>query len=271
MKRLILCLCLVILALIALTASISSPDGISWVQAQESEMPTVLITGSNRGIGFELTRQYAVRGWKVIATCRQPESAEELKALADQYSNVTIEQMDVLDHDMIDQLAKKYEGEPIDVLLSNAGIDGGSDNQMFGRLNYDVFNDVMVTNALAPLKIAEAFIEHVAASDQKKIMTVTSFMGSIGKNRGGMYFYRSSKSAANQLLKTLSIDVRDRGIIVGILDPGAIATDMTKNSRIPSPLLPPEVGASGMIEMIENFTLDRTGTFIRYNGEELPW
>ena len=238
--------------------------------AQE-QAPTVLITGSNRGIGFEFVRQYATKGWNVIATCRHPETAEDLKTLAAQYPNVTIERLDVLDHAMIDALAEKYESTPIDVLLSNAGIDGGDDNQIFGNINYDVFNDVMWTNALAPLKIAEAFIDHVAMSDQKKIMTVTSFMGSITRNRGGMYFYRSSKTAANQLLRTLATDVADRGVIVGMFNPGAIATGMTKDSKIPHPLLPPKVGVSGMIELIDNFTLEMTGSFFQYTGEEIPW
>lgn len=237
----------------------------------QDQAPTVLITGSNRGIGFEFVRQYATKGWTVIATCRHPEAAEDLKTLAAQYPNITIERLDVLDHAMIDELAEKYESTPIDVLLSNAGIDGGDDNQIFGSINYDVFNDVMWTNALAPLKIAEAFIDHVAMSDQKKIMTVTSFMGSITRNRGGMYFYRSSKTAANQLLKTLATDVADRGIIVGMFNPGAIATGMTKDSKIPHPLLPPEVGVSGMIELINNFTPEMTGSFFQYTGEEIPW
>ena len=91
----------------------------------QGQTPTVLITGSNRGIGFEFVHQYATKGWNVIATCRHPETAEDLKILAAQYPNVTIERLDVLDHAMIDALAEKYESTPIDVLLSNAGIDGG--------------------------------------------------------------------------------------------------------------------------------------------------
>ena len=130
---------------------------------------TVLITGANRGIGFEFARQYAELGWTVIATCRSPATAENLNALAASHENVTVEALDVNDHEAIDALAKKYSETAIDVLLNNAGMLGDTGGQnVFGQIDYAVMEQVYRTNTLGPIKMAEAFVEHVAASDQKR-------------------------------------------------------------------------------------------------------
>ncbi len=243
-----------------------------------ADAPTILITGSNRGMGLEFARQFAEKEWNVIATCRDPSAADALNALAAETENVSVEELDVLDHAQIDALTLKYQGQPIDVLLSNAGFLGGFENQMFGRLNYEVFNAIMRTNALGPLKLAEAFVDNVAASDQKKIMTVSSTAGSFVHpeiNMGGRPFYRSSKSATNMIMHSLSKDLAGREIIVGILSPPLTRNDEIRKAEeergIKLPAVEPEDTVRGLIEVIEGFTLEQSGSFINYKGEEEPW
>ena len=168
----------------------------------EDETGIVLITGSNRGIGLEFAKQYLERGWTVIATARKPEKAEDLKQLGIQYPDrLSIHQLDVTDNERIDELAKELEDQPIDLLLNNAGISGYIPDQIFGRLDYDSFEQVLAVNTVAPLKMAEAFYTHIKSSNLKKIVSVSSSEGSIGgaydDESGRMYFYRSSKSALN--------------------------------------------------------------------------
>lgn len=240
----------------------------------ESALTTVLVTGANRGLGLHFTQQYAERGCRVIATCRNPEAAAELNALAALNPNVLVERLDVLDHAAIDELAARYVNMPIDVLLNNAGIGGGTENQLFGRLNYEVFYEVMAVNAIGPLKMCEAFREHVKASALKKMITVSSSQGSISSVTMPMlYWYRSSKSAVNMMMTNLALQVKRRGIIVGLVTPGATATDFIdprfrkaiKNIREPA------IAAADMIRNIDRFTLENSGTFFNYDGEIIPW
>ena len=233
--------------------------------------PTVFITGSSRGIGLELARQYAARGWTVIATCRTPGTAADLQAVASAHDSVVIERLDVLDFARIDELAEQYRGTPIDVLINNAGIGGGAQNQIYGKINYDVFEDVMNVNVKAPLKIAEAFINHVAESDHKKIMTISSSEGSIGMTGGPgrNYFYKPSKTAVNMIMHNLSKAVAGKGVIVGMINPGAVATDFMKG--VPMYLMPPEESVIQVIRVIDSYTIETSGRFMNYNGEELAW
>jgi len=242
-----------------------------WAGGHETQVtPTVLVTGANRGIGFEFAKQYAERGWNVIATARKPSKADDLKALADQYDGITIETLDVTKDKQIERLAKKYEGQPIDILINNAGIGGGGENQFFGRLKYDVFEDVMAVNALGPIKMAEAFLPHVETSTQKKIMTVSSSQGSVTQvNVGMLYFYRASKSAVNMMMRNLSFQLKGRGITVGMVAPGATDTDFMKGVKIP--LGKPSERVAGMIAVIDDMDIEKTGSFIEWTGNELPW
>jgi NAD(P)-dependent dehydrogenase (short-subunit alcohol dehydrogenase family) len=242
----------------------------------DPEAPTVLITGSNRGIGLEFTRQYAALGWNVIATCRRPAEADVLSGLTAEYSNITIEQLDVLRHDMIDALAKKYKEQPIDVLLNNAGFFGDSlqlRGSFFPRLNYDLWELYVETNAIGPLKMAEAFFDSVRISDQKKIMTVSSLQGSIQASYGpGSFFYRGSKAALNMFMHTLADQnkVKRAGVQVGLFSPGLIIDDRTRNLPLEGKVERP-VSVAGMIDVIENFTPEMSGGFYKYSGETVPW
>ncbi len=241
---------------------------------QTSSAPTIFITGANRGIGLEFAKQYTNRGWLVIATCRNPEAADDLTALAARNSNVTIEKLDVLDHDMVDALATTYAGVPIDVLLNNAGFFGTRDmleQQMLGRINYDLFEHYIWLDAVSPLKVAEAFLDHVAASQQKKIISMSSLQGSIHGGLGpGQYFYRASKAALNILMVQLSKDARDRGIVVALLSPGLVLNDRIRNASIPGGI-ERSVSVAGMIEVIESFVPETSGSFLRWNGQTIPW
>lgn len=231
---------------------------------------TVFITGTSRGIGLELTRQYAEKGWDVIATCRTPAKADDLKSLASQYTNIVIEKLDVTDDAEIDGLADKYRDVPIDVLINNAGISGGIQSQILGKLDYGMFDQIMAVNVRGPLRITEAFTDHVAASDQRKMITISSSEGSIASVQfPAFYFYRASKSAINMIMYTLKPDLAKKGITIGLIHPGVVDTAMSRGA--PIPLLSPEESVSGVIDVIEQYTLETSGTFMQWDGNELPW
>lgn len=236
----------------------------------EQAAPTVLITGANRGIGLELARGYAERGWNVIATARRPEAASELAAIRAAHANLVIERLDVTDFAQVDALAEKYRGRPIDVLLNNAGISGGSENQKFGALNYEVYNEVHAVNVLGPLKMAEAFYANVAASEQKKIINITSGQGSIAKTWGCCYFYRTSKAALNMMMRNIALELKPKGITVGLISPGFVRTGFTKGLDLPM-MITAEESARSVIEVIDGYDLAKTGTFLEHDGSEWPW
>ncbi len=234
-------------------------------------VPTVLITGSNRGIGFEFTRQYAERGWQVIATTRSPDKAQALKELAGVNDNILIEQLDVTDFDRIDELAEKYTDTPIDLLLNNAGISGGGKNQMFTKMDYGVFARVLAVNSIAPLKIAESFYPHVRASRDKKIVTVSSSEGVIsGVTRPSLYFLRSSKAAVNMAMVNLALQLKRNGIIVAMVNPGPTDTDLM--AGLPKKMLrqTPE-SVADMIRIIDKLTPEDSGALLNTDGSTIPW
>jgi NAD(P)-dependent dehydrogenase (short-subunit alcohol dehydrogenase family) len=237
---------------------------------------TVLITGTNRGLGLEFTKQYAARGWNVIATARDPQSATELRAVAANNPRVTVEKLDVLDSAAVATLAAKYKGRPIDVLLNNAGVLGEMSAQTLGSLKYDEFEEVMAINVFAPLAMAEAFRDHVAASAQKKIVSITSRSGIISlPGSRGPYFYRASKTALNMITRVLADDLRERGVIVAVVSPPPTETDMLRE------LIGREGAArqaraadaiAGLIKVIDGLTLASSGQApIYFDGTALPW
>ena len=235
-------------------------------------MRTVLITGSNRGIGLEFARQYAARGWRVIATCRNPDAADARNAMAAAHDTLLVDRLDVVNHAMIDSLAAKYSGTAIDVLLNNAGINQGSEGQMFGTIDYGSFDPHMQTNAVGPLKMAEAFAEHVAASAERKIMSLSSGMGSIEMAhifRGVLTVYRMSKASLNMGMRVAAGGLKERGIVVGLLNPGLVDTDQSAGAR--GPKISPTESVSGMLDVIDGFTLETTGSFMSYDGTVHPW
>jgi NAD(P)-dependent dehydrogenase (short-subunit alcohol dehydrogenase family) len=240
----------------------SGPDG---------EVPTVLITGASRGIGLELARQYAERGWTVIATAREPARARELREIANRHPGLVIEALDVTDHAQVDALAARYRGRAIDVLINNAAISGGHENARFGSMNHEVYHQVHAVNVVGPVKMAEAFLPHVSASRQKKIINITSGQGSITETWGCCYFYRSSKAALNMMMRNIALELKPKGIIVGLISPGFVkGTGMTEGLNLPMMITTGE-SARLVIGLINDYTLEKTGTFIAHDGRELPW
>jgi NAD(P)-dependent dehydrogenase (short-subunit alcohol dehydrogenase family) len=227
-------------------------------------MPTVLLTGANRGLGLEFVRQYAARGWRVHACCRIPDDATELKALAG--PNVIVHALDVRDHARITELARAIT-EPIDLLLNNAGI-YGPNKMSFGQIDYAAWADVFAVNTMAPMRLAECFIEQVARSERKTLACVSSFMGSIGGNAGGRhYLYRASKAALNAVVRSLAIDLRDRGVHVVTLHPGWVKTDMggaDADLEIP-------VSVANVIALLDRIGAEHSGKFFNHDGSGLPW
>ncbi|MBL8201305.1 MAG: SDR family oxidoreductase [Chromatiales bacterium] len=239
----------------------------------EGYVPTVLVTGANRGIGLELARQYAARGWKVIGTARKPAEAKELNALAAASGGrVVVEALDVMDLDAIDALAKKYEGKPVDILFNNAGITGGGENQQFAKnMKWELFDDVYRTNVVGPLKMAEAFLPNLVAGYQKKISNVSSSQGSIGTTKTGtLYIYRSSKAALNMVMKNLANQLKSKSIAVALIDPGPVDTDMM--AMLPKKMLRPvNTAGSDLIRITDQLSMENTGTYWTFDGTVLPW
>lgn len=227
-------------------------------------MPTVFITGANRGLGLEYTRQYAADGWRVLATCRRPERADGLSAVD---GNVEIHALDIADHGQVQALARTLRREAVDLLLNNAGIYGPRPSRL-GGIDYGAWQEVFRINVMSTLKVCESFRDHVAAGEMKKIAAMSSRMGSMGDNQSGAsYVYRSSKAALNAAMKSLSVDLKSRRISVVILHPGWVRTDMGG----PGGLIDAPESVSGLRRVIETQSLETTGRFFNYDGAEIPW
>lgn len=226
-------------------------------------MPSVFITGANRGLGLEFARQYAADGWQVVATCRHPERAEALAAL-----RVEMHRLDVADGGAAAGLAQgALRNRRFDVLLNNAGVYGDGP-QAFGSLDPVEWERVLRVNVIAPLKVAEAFLPHVLAGQRKLMAFVSSRMGSIGDNSGGgAYLYRSSKAALNAAVKSLSIDLAPQGITAVLLHPGWVLTDMGG----PAATMLPAASIAGMRQVIEGTRPADSGSFHDYTGAVMPW
>lgn len=229
-------------------------------------MKTTLITGANRGIGLEFSRQLADDGWCVLACSRNPEKSDALNKLAAEYpEQITLYALDVTDHGQIKRLAQTLTDKSIDLLINNAGV---CPSTKFGHTDYEAWAHAFLVNTMAPLRIAEAFITQITRSSRKIIVIITSKMGSIADNsHGGSYIYRSSKSAVNMVVKSLSIDLRSSDIISVLLHPGWARTDMGG----PNGLISVEQSVSGMLSVIREFTLADSGKFIAYDGQIVPW
>lgn len=221
-------------------------------------MQRVLITGANRGIGLELARLYAGRGWGVIAACRQ--SSPELDAIAE----TVIDGVDVTDPAGISRIVDGLrDAGSIDLLINNAG---QLQDEQLGSIDFDSIRAQMEINAYAPLRVAEAVLQFIRRGG--KIANITSRMGSIADNdSGGRYGYRASKAALNAFGRSLAMDLKPKGIAVAQLHPGYVKTRMVNFGG----LISPEESAAGLAERIDNLDLENTGSFWHSNGEELPW
>ncbi|MDY0885859.1 SDR family oxidoreductase [Dongia soli] len=225
-------------------------------------MPTILITGTNRGIGLELVRQYAADGWQVIACCRNPDTASELKQVQ---GIVDIHALDVTSDADITRLAGELAGKPIDVLLNNAGITAKNDS--FGSTDTETWLRVFHVNCIAPLHLVEALVDNLAAGTQKKAISISTRMGSMGESPSGSYYaYRSSKAALNMAMVNAAADLRGR-LILAMIHPGWVQTDMGGTQ---APLRPQE-SVAGIRRVIAGLKPVDSGQFFNHDGSSIPW
>jgi len=230
-----------------------------------SKSPTILITGASRGIGLELVKQYATDGWSVLACCRDPENAKNLQEIVANFSSVRIFKLDVTDQVQIRELSEKLRGETLEILINNAGIFGGK--QQFGSTSAKTFQEVFLTNTFSPLKMIEAFVDHLDRGIFKAIVTISSIRGSIAKNDStNSYAYNASKAAVNMVMKCVALDLNKRGFTILTLDPGWVRTDMGGNN---APLSVQE-SVREMKKVITN-NIGSAGSFLSFKGEEIPW
>lgn len=232
-------------------------------------MPTVLITGSNRGLGLEWVRHCAARGWRVVATCRHPQSAEDLHALAARNPGVRVHRLDVTEPDQIAELAASLQGEALDLLVNNAAVyfeHWGQDP--VGHIDYAAWQETFRVNTLGPMRVTEAFLPHLARGQRPLVLAISSNMGSIaGITAPRDYAYRSSKTALNAAMRGLALELQPLGIGVLLLHPGWVRTRMGGASAP----IGTEESVQGMLALVDGFVPEMSGRFLRYDGTPLPW
>ena len=226
-------------------------------------MNTVLITGTNRGLGLEFCRSFAADGWRVHACCRFPDKAKDLSAVA---GDVVVHKLDVTDGLRVASLAREMADERIDILINNAGVlHAGNDP---GHIDYDDWVEELQVNTIAPARVAERFLKLIAASERKLIVNITSGLGSITNTTSGeSIVYRTSKAGLNMVTKCLSMEYAQHGITVVALSPGWVMTDMGG----PNARLTPAESITKMRGVIDRLTLADSGRFLNQDGEERPW
>ena len=230
-------------------------------------MTNVLVTGANRGLGLGFVTNYLGKNVNVVSTTRDIKSSRELLSLKERFpDNLEIFELDLLKESAGDTLANFLGERPIDILINNAGI--GSTNQHFQAVSPKPWLEVLKVNLIAPLMVTQSIIDNVKKGVDKKIYFLSSQLGSIEDNTsGGMYIYRSSKTGLNQVVKSLSVDLKPQGITVVSLHPGWVKTDMG------GPNAPVSIDESieGMMQVIDSTDIRDTGRFLNYDGKELPW
>ena len=228
---------------------------------------SILITGTNRGIGLEFVKHYIKNNEKVIATCRNRNSAKDLLELENTTNNLSLVELDVSNPNSINNFTSKIAGLPIDTFISNAGVSGPK-NIEFGNFDAKEWLDVFNFNTIAPLIITQKILKNLRLGKDKKLVFISSKVGSIEDNTsGGMYIYRTSKTALNQVIKSLSIDLKGENFIVVALHPGWVQTDMGG----PNALIDTKTSVRGMTEAIDNLTSKNSGKFYNYDGSAIPW
>jgi NAD(P)-dependent dehydrogenase (short-subunit alcohol dehydrogenase family) len=229
---------------------------------------TYFITGCNRGLGLEFVRQLLARGQRVIATCRDIATSTDLTALTLKHSGqLSLVEMDVSDEASMREAVALLNDEAIDVFINNAGMYGPRDAN-FGNVDGPAMAEVLYTNAVAPVLLTQLLIDNVRKGSGKKLVYVSSKMGSIADNgRGGSYIYRSSKTALNSVVKSLALDLAPEGIATATLHPGWVRTDMGG----PNGLIDAPESVSGMLNVIDGLSVADTGQFFNYDGSTIAW
>jgi NAD(P)-dependent dehydrogenase (short-subunit alcohol dehydrogenase family) len=249
---------------------------------------TVLITGANSGLGLEFTKQYAAKGWTVIATHRRREIPQTLAEVVAEHSKVRVETLDVTDVEQANALARKLAGVPIDVLINNAGVyndrsgcaagdeacAGNWQTQCFGQMSFELLDTIMDVNIKGPLVVSQAFYENVKAGTLKKIVAISSSNGTLtgeANPRPGATFYRMSKAALNREMQIVAASVKADGVTVVILNPGPTLTERQEYLRGNPIMIEASFTVENMIRTIEKTTIAESGRFLRYDGAPEPW
>jgi len=229
------------------------------------EQSTVFITGCNRGLGLKFVEAYAKQDWHVIATCRNPQDAKELNLLAHEYPSIAIYPLEVENSEQIKHLADHLNLEAIDILINNAGIYRSC---TLGNLDKKAWLESFAINTIAPYEIVKSFLPHLHRGNQKKIVSITSKMGSIDDNTsGGSYIYRTSKSALNSMMRSLQHDLANDGIATLTLHPGWVKTDMGGLGA----WISADESVNGMLKQIAKLNLSNSGNYVDYAGKKINW
>ena len=229
--------------------------------ATAEDRGTVLVTGANRGLGLEFVKQLKAKGYKVIGTARQPAEATELDA-----TGARVEQLDVTSQASVDALAGALKGVPIDILINNAGMVNRADSSL-DTLDFTAMERSFQVNSLGPLRVTRALLPNLLAGRDKTIINITSRLGSIELSSGGLYSYRTSKAALNQINKIISVELAPQGFTSIVMHPGWVKTDMGG----PDATLEVEESINGMVAVIEGLSPADSGKFFNYDGQQLPW
>ena len=230
-------------------------------------METILVTGANRGIGLELVKQYCNQNYQVIGTYRNENTSGEFISMSQNLNNLKVYSLDVSSDQSLKDFSSKLGDTPVDIFINNAGVYGPRDSS-FNNVDERNWISVFQTNAIAPLLLTQLIIENLRNGSQKKLIYITSKMGSIDDNKsGGAYIYRSSKTALNSVVKSISLDLAKDGMKVALLHPGWVRTDMGG----PNGLIDTTTSVSGMIEVIDRLSQSDSGCFFNYDGSKIPW
>jgi len=230
-------------------------------------MATVLVTGANRGLGLEFVRQLLDRGDEVIATRRGKAGSGELDAPGDSHGNLRVLELDMREGDSIASFARRLDGRAIDILINNAGVYGPR-GAAFGELDGGSWAEVIGVNSIAPMLLAQKLLPNLRGGGARKLVFITSKMGSITDNRGGgSYIYRSSKSALNAAVKSLAVDLAGENFVSLLLHPGWVRTDMGG----PNALIDAATSVGGMLRVIDRAGPAESGGFFAYDGAVIPW
>ena len=230
-------------------------------------MARILITGANRGLGLEFVERYLESGDDVIATYRNEESSFDLINMRDERSNLKLLHLDVSSNKSLNSFAENLGDSTIDIFINNAGVYGPR-NSSFENVNEENWIPAIKVNAIAPLLLTQLIIKNIRAGTDKKLIYITSKMGSIDDNKGGgAYVYRSSKTALNAIVKSLSVDLKNEKIAVALIHPGWVKTDMGG----PNALIERDTSVRGMTEVISNLDISSTGNFYNYDGSIIAW
>jgi NAD(P)-dependent dehydrogenase (short-subunit alcohol dehydrogenase family) len=229
--------------------------------SKQDDVHAYLVTGANRGIGLAFARQLCKRGDRVIATCRDPGRARELAKLP-----ARLEPLDIADEKSIAALAARIEGEPLDVLINNAGI--GEAGPGIGRLSMKDLEETFRVNAIGPIAVTQALLPNLRAGKRRAVVNLSSGLGSISENEsGGWIAYRASKAALNQLTRTIAEELTKEGFVCIAISPGWVRTDMGGSG---APLTPDE-SVAAMLEVIDRLKPSDTGRFLDHRGKPMPW